>query len=252
MKFKRVVYEIAEGFFSLLAVMCTLVLSISILSVLTIGLQTSNTIALIIALPLFFLSILATKRIRSLKSENGTFLSITKEFGVFFIVSFSVTAALWAMLYYVNLFPAEIEKNLRVEIYKTIIQTNGFLIGLSGVVFAQMFWAIHSYQNSIQIMISDRPAGYNNISKKDSRADALTALNKKRTMMTVMLFVVIFLFLFSILSSISQLARTQIYSTDFSPVFPDLSYPLIFMVLAISMLSLFVANSKIHVEDSKD
>ena len=45
---------------------------------------------------------------------------------------------------YFELFPTDISSSSIVEILKVVIQTNGFLIALGGIVFAQMFWAIHN------------------------------------------------------------------------------------------------------------
>ncbi len=67
-----------------------------------------------------------------------------------FLPTIIILMSIYLLNSYFGLFPTTISATLTLEILKTLIQTNGFLIGFSGIVFAQMLWAMHNQQANIQ------------------------------------------------------------------------------------------------------
>lgn len=130
-----------------------------------------------------------------------------------------------------------------IDILKTIVQADGFLIGLSGVVFAQMLWAINHQQNTIQAEL---------LKKKKRLWGAIqifyvNALDKKRRDMTIFMALVIGLFMISIALSLSAMARTELSAIEIH-VDPDIRNPLLFMILGIAFFVVFIATSKMSLE----
>lgn len=149
---------------------------------------------------------------------------------------------------YFGLLPATIGKTLRVEIFKTVIQADGFLIGLSGIVFAQMFWAINHQQGNIQVeLLKERKQG--ETFERDVRTQFVRVLDRKRTRMAMMMFLVVVIFAGSVALSLSGMARTDLYATDLTPTSPDVVNPLWLMFLGIAAFVISIATSKMSLEE---
>jgi len=144
-------------------------------------------------------------------------------------------------------FPKYVSVSLQLEILKTIIQANGFLIGFSGIVFGQMFWAINHQYNTIQISILRNTNA--DQAPEDIRRDYLNVLDRKRRSMTLVMSLVIGLFLLSIAFSLSAMARTEIYETGLAPTIPEIANPVIFMVGGIAFFVFSIATSKMSLEE---
>lgn len=203
----------------------------------------------------FFVSVFIVtrleKRLRQLRPKREgyslSFRSNLKQFGIYFLTIEVVIVGLSAMEGYFGLFPETVSVSLGLEILKTVIQANGFLIGLSGVVFAQMFWAINHQQNTVQVNILQNPK-YDE-SENDIRIHYVNALDKKRRDMTIMMSVVIGLFMLSIALSLSGMARTELYETELIPTYPNIRNPLFFTILGISFFVVSIATSKMSLEE---
>jgi hypothetical protein len=139
---------------------------------------------------------------------------------------------------YLSLFPETISATLLVEVSKLIIQTNGFLIGFSGIVFGQIFWAIHNQQCDIQKEMRE-----NEDKEKESEYEArLRVLERNRILMIFAMFLVIIFFVVSILSSFSAIAQTEILVT--LPKNPHLTQSIVTMIAAIFYFMFFIAISR--------
>ena len=148
---------------------------------------------------------------------------------------------------YLKLFPEKISAELTLEILKTLIQADGFLIGFSGIVFAQMFWAIHNQQAEVQKSILERPFVPTEKEAFDIREDYLTAFERKRKWMIILMFIVIVLFTVSILLSVSGMAQTEtstVLSTN-----PTITNPFWFMINGIIVFAGNIVQSKMEIRE---
>lgn len=160
--------------------------------------------------------------------------------------------------YYFKLFPTTISRTLTMEILRTLIQTNGFLIGFSGIVFAQMFWAIHNQQSGIQMEILKAPTAQISAqtstqeTSNDIRRDTLKILERKRTIMIIFMLVVMNAFVISILLSLSSMSQTE--TLEAIPIDPYVKIPFWSMSIAIIIFAFVIAQSKMSVseEDIKE
>ena len=168
-------------------------------------------------------------------------------FGFTLLAMVGLVAVTHIISQYFAQFPEHISVSLELEILKTIIQANGFLIGFSGIVFGQMFWAINHQQNTIQISILENPN--TDEADEDIRRDYLTVLDRKRRLMALVMSFVIGLFLLSIAFSLSAMARTEIYETGLAPTIPEIANPFIFMVGGIAFLVYSIATSRMSLEE---
>jgi len=152
-----------------------------------------------------------------------------------------VIVAFQALNSYINFFPKNLSDSIAIEIFKVLIQTNGFLVGFVGIVFAQLLWAVHNQQSNIQKSIIENPPK----EKLDPREDYLDIYERKRkTLMLSMIFAVIPL-LISILLSLSGLAQTDLFDplkTD-----PYLIYPFWAMAYGIFIFAMSIAQSKMDI-----
>lgn len=178
------------------------------------------------------------------EAPSVSYKESTKQFGLVLLAMVGLVVATHLISQYFAQFPEFISLDLEREILQTIIQANGFLIGFSGIVFGQMFWAINHQQNTIQVRILENPNTDQNI----LRAYVL-ALDRKRRSMTLTMSFVIGLFLFSIASSLSGMARTESYTTGLAPTIPDVSIPFIVMVAGVAFLVFSIATSKMSLEE---
>jgi hypothetical protein len=158
-----------------------------------------------------------------------------------FIGILSTILLYFALSSYFDLFPTTISAPLLIEILKVIIQTNGFLIGLSGIVFAQMFWAIHNQMCSIQTQI----LGKEETKQTENLQVYLMKLDRKRTIMIFYMFGVIAFFVISILVSLSGMAQTETNQSLQSN--PNLTIPFLFMTFGIVFFIIFISQSKMPI-----
>jgi uncharacterized small protein (DUF1192 family) len=161
--------------------------------------------------------------------------------------TFVIWISIFLMNRYFELFPTEINSEFALEILKTLIQTNGFLIGFVGIVFAQLLSTIHSQQSTIQQKMMERvlekqtddyfvPEAY------------LEAFEKKRRSIILSMFFTIILLLGSILISvigIAQIEPDSMLLTD-----PNILNPLYFMTYAIVLFAITIIQSKMDIREN--
>jgi len=163
-----------------------------------------------------------------------------------------------AVDYYFKLFPPTISRTLTMEILRTLIQTNGFLIGFGGIVFAQMFWAIHNQQSGIQMEILKASTAQTSAqtsteeTSDDIRRDTLKILDRKRTLMIIFMLIVMNAFVISILLSLSSMSQTE--TLEAIAIDPYIRNPFLSMTVAIIIFAFVIAQSRMSVseEDIKE
>jgi hypothetical protein len=170
-----------------------------------------------------------------------------KQLGYAFLPTIAILILFYLLDYYFKLFPTTISANLSLEILKILIQANGFLIGFAGIVFAQMFWAIHNQQGNIQKDILENPFIPDEKKSFDIREDYLTAFEKKRGSMIRIMFIVLILFVISILLSLSGMAQTEMQPT--LPTNPYLTNPFWLMTYGIFVFGFSIAQSKMDIRE---
>lgn len=109
----------------------------------------------------------------------------------FGLVFLSVIGTLGLMLSYTGLFPKQIPSSLALEILKGILQLNGFLVGFSGVIFAQLLRSLHAETN------------VHNEEVADSRS---RSMRSKRRMVVLFMILGVLCYLFSIFYSLKEMA----------------------------------------------
>ena len=170
-----------------------------------------------------------------------------KQLGYASLPTVAIVALFYLLDYYFKLFPTTISANLSLEIFKILIQANGFLIGFAGIVFAQMFWAIHNQQSNIQKDILENPFTPDEKRAFDIREDYLTAFERKRGSMIRIMFVVVILFVVSILLSLGGMAQTETQPT--LPTNPNLTNPFWCMTYGIFVFGVSIAQSKMDIRE---
>jgi uncharacterized membrane protein (DUF485 family) len=176
--------------------------------------------------------------------EEAYLVSLRKNLktsGWIFLASFSMFTGLYFLGQYLSLFPPIINASLEVEILKTIIQADGFLIGLSGVVFAQMFWAINHQQSTIQAELLRKPKRL----QDEIQAHYVKELDKKRGELALRMSLVILFFIVSIALSLSGMARTEMTTSVPSS---NITNPFMAMILGIGIFMLSIYTSKMSLE----
>jgi predicted nucleic acid-binding Zn ribbon protein len=162
-----------------------------------------------------------------------------------FLPTIVIFVSMYLLISYFGLFPTAISATLSLEVLKTLIQTDGFLIGFSGIVFAQMLWAIHNQQANIQKSILEEPFAPNERVTSDPREYYLEAFERKRKSMIILMFLVIALFLISILLSVNGMAQTEANTT--MPTNPTLTNPFLFMAYGILLFAGSLTQSEMDI-----
>ena len=170
-----------------------------------------------------------------------------KQLGYASLPTVAIIILFYLFDYYLKLFPTTISANLSLEIFKILIQANGFLIGFAGIVFAQMFWAIHNQQSNIQKDILEHPFTLDEKKTSDIREDYLTAFERKRGSMVRIMFIVLIFFVVSILLSLGGMAQTETQST--LPTNPNLTFPFWSMTYGIFVFGVSIAQSKMDIRE---
>jgi hypothetical protein len=201
---------------------------------------------------IFFLLFLCTLYVaykidRKLRPETKLTRNTIKQLGYLLAGAIAEFVFLYALDSYFKLFPATISATLTVEILTIVIQANGFLLGFSGIVFAQMFWALHNQQCGIQMKIIEDPFIPLKEKAFDIREDYLTVLERKRRSMIIYMFAVMSIFVISILLSLSGMAQTEMLET--LPTNPYLIYPFLSMVAGILLFFFSIVQSKIAIQE---
>lgn len=139
---------------------------------------------------------------------------VTAIISVFFI-GFFATAIISVILNIVTMiiqyFPETIKVELISEILKMIMQVDGILIGLTGILFAQLIWTINSQQNVIYEDILSNP--WNpptaETNKNDPRVQRIKNLQKKRRLLILSMLAAVIIYIGSIFYSLGNIAWTQ-------------------------------------------
>lgn len=178
---------------------------------------------------------------QNLKSKDSrhpvSFLDNLKISLTFLVIFSIVIGGLNIFVRYLSLFPETITSELALEISKTIIQSNGFLIGLGGVIFGQMFWAVNHQQNTIQMEILRE----SNVGEKNIQRQCIRILDKRRQTMTILMLIVIIFFISSICLSLNAMAKTDLSGDSYTQ--SDIGNPVLTMVLGIVVLIYFIGTS---------
>ena len=147
-------------------------------------------------------------------------------FGVGLILGAILT---YVPIQYIKLFPTPIDTSLAIEILKVLIEVNGILIGLNGLVFAQMLSGIHSEKN---LILRQQYEGRLDPSKITT--PMLEELASRRIYLIIKLLVVTLLFLGSILASFTRMAWLHYYSLKggLVPIEFILGAPLLLLIWA--------------------
>ena len=152
---------------------------------------------------------------------------------------------------YVGVFPKVVQTAIALEIAKAIVQVDGVLIGFCGLVFAQLFWAIHSQQNVVyEEILAFRRTNPENLDEPlrdkffrkelDNRLKELEA--SRQSLIMNMLFAVV-PFVLSILLALSKMGWSQSYPDGY-PTRLLLWDPILWMWLGIGFFVLFIIRSK--------
>lgn len=267
-KAKVTLLTVIQAFFVLMAIFSMIGVIYLLMGWFLTGYEISILEAALIYLVIFILSIFPVtyleRELRLLRPKREGFSVLYVSNVKWFMLPFSVIAvAVYGFTIvsaYFQLFPSSVSDTLRLDILRTIIQSNGFLIGLTGIVFAQMFWAINNQQNALQMDIIQNPKniGYPNIAPAESRdsdvrRDFVMALDRKRRDMSLYMFFVIGAFIVSIALSLREMARTELYQAVSTPTYPDIIYPIQSMIIGIVFFVIFIVTSKMSLakEDEK-
>lgn len=147
----------------------------------------------------------------------------------------------------IGIIAEKISGTLTVEILTIVIQANGFLLGFSGIVFAQTFWALHNQQCSIQMKIIENPFVQSKEREFDIRKEYLTILERKRKFMILYMFSVMSCFVISILLSLSGMAQTE--AGEALSTNSYLKNPFLSMSLGILIFFISIIQSKIAIQE---
>jgi len=125
--------------------------------------------------------------------------SILKATGYTGLILFAIYLLLSIVSSIVQWFPQTMPPKTAFEILRMIVEVNGVLIGFSGIIFAQLLWALNSQQN----------IAYENLLQELSKGDLETYLKKfddRRRDLIVYVFFTSVLFLGSIINSLREMA----------------------------------------------
>jgi len=141
-----------------------------------------------------------------------------------------VSTILYFSLQIIQLFPEYMLVSTEIDLLKTMIQTDGILLGFVGIIFAQLFSSILNQENILYRSILEKGDETGDIKK------AIDFLDYRRNSLA---FIIAFTFLFlllSILGSMVNIAKnSELPPTDtFSSSI--LFAPLVFMVVGIVLL----------------
>jgi hypothetical protein len=187
----------------------------------------------------------AEKALEEFRPRPKVNREIVKQSVYSFLPTILILVFIYLLNVYFGLFPTTISATLSLEILKILIQADGFLIGFTGIVFAQMFWAIHNQQANIQKSILEQPFAPSEKVTSDIREYYLEAFERKRKSMIIVMFAIIMLFLISILLSVSGMAQTESNTT--MPTNPTLTYPFWVMAYGILLFAFSLAQSKMDI-----
>ncbi len=145
---------------------------------------------------------------------------------------------------FIGLFPKTIETHLAIEIVRIIIQLNGILIGFSGIVFAQLFWAVHSQQNVLHQELLKVKVSRPRESQISEILIRLKELEAVRRSLIVNLLSSVVPFVISILLGLSKIAWSQFYLEGY-PSRLALWDSLLWMWIGIGFLTFFTIRTKL-------
>jgi hypothetical protein len=106
---------------------------------------------------------------------------------------------------YILSYPETITIGLAQDVMKSIMSLNGILIGFSGVIYAQLLWAIHSKGNTLyQYLLSTNPTNVDNHLQQE-----LDKLHQSRITMFINILYSTVPFVYSILLCLNKMATIQ-------------------------------------------
>jgi len=146
----------------------------------------------------------------------------------------------------IDYFPKEVGKSLVVDILKSIIQIDGILIGLNGIVYAQLLWSVNSLQNTITQRFFE-------IEKdKRSMVKGLKALQSERRILILALLFVTILYLGSIYYALAHMAWSEKSTTDTVQISRFIYIPTL-LLFSATIISMFIASTrKLTVIETED
>jgi hypothetical protein len=145
-----------------------------------------------------------------------------------------------------GIFPKEVGKPLTIEILKGIIQVDGILIGLNGIVYAQLLWSINSLQNTIN------QGFFENKIDKSSIKKSLKTLQGERRILILALLLVTVIYLASIFFALAHMAWTEVWQTETVTIYSFMYIPTL-LLFSGTIISMVIASTrKLTVIDAED
>ena len=145
-------------------------------------------------------------------------------------------------------FPKEVGKPLTIDVLKGIIQVDGILIGLNGLVYAQLLWSINSLQNTIS------QGFFENKIDKTQMTNSLKKLQSERRILILALLFVTILYLCSIYYALAHIAWTESWVSDKVVIYSFMYMPTL-LLFSATIISMVIASTRkltiIETEDEK-
>lgn len=246
------VYSALNLFLEMLSILFLLPVVFGLLMLFNGGWNVEPTLELMAAfLGTFLISEYVTTQIGKKVFLRSSFRDKLKEASYMFLLMLGGFGGILILSRYFGFFPWTLHGNIKLEILKTVVQADGFLIGLAGVVYAQMFWSINHQQNSLQIEIFQHPQPpFVQASASDIRKTYVVALDKKRRDMTIKMSGSVSLLLISIALSLSAMANIDLSNMQKVQTFPDVTTPIFLMIGGVVLLVISIATLRLSLEES--
>jgi hypothetical protein len=242
------IYSSLGLLFELSAFLCQLPLVLGILAILNGGWNVEPLLELMaVSFGIFLLFEYAATQVEKKVVLHSSFKEKLKDSFYMFLLMFASFGGLLILNRYFGLFPTELSSNVMLEILKTVVQADGFLIGLSGVIYAQMFWVINNQQNSFQMDIVQRPFKSDETNATDIREVYVTRLDKKWRDMTLKMSGTVGLLLISVALSLSAMAGLDTLTNSKVQTFPVV-IPMLLMFLGVIFLVISIATLRTSLE----
>jgi len=188
----------------------------------------------------------AISRRISWQSVKDWIISFVTAIVVTFIIILFIILSLSILNYFLSdYFPKEVGKSLVIDILKSIIQIDGILIGLNGIVYAQLLWSVNSLQNTITQRF------FENEKDKMSMVKGLKALQSERRILILALLFVTILYLGSIYYALAHIAWTEKW-TDTVQIFGFIYIPTLLLFSATIISMVIASTRKLTIIETED
>jgi len=178
-----------------------------------------------------------------------------KDWIISFITSIVVALSIFSLIVlFLNIlnsflggyFPKEVGKSLVIDILKSIIQINGVLVGLNGIIYAQLLRSVDSLQNTIT-------RGFFKIQKNQiNMANSLKVLESKRRSLILALLIITILYLSSIYLALAHIARTEKWAGETVQIYSFIYLPTL-LLFSATVISMIIASTiKLTIPETED